>query len=138
MDSPIIIVMDDNPDVRCVLHETLQERGYSVMTAPNGALGLEMALREQPDLLIVDMMMPQQSGFQVLKQFRAARGHSTPVLMISGNSDDRHQAYADILGANVFLPKPFGLNQLVDTVEQLCPLPNSSWPTSLSVNASVH
>ena len=142
MHPPTVLVMDDNPDVRCVLHECLQEIGYSVLTVSDGELGLELALRERPDLLIVDLMMPRKNGFQVVKQFREQSDRPVPVIMISAIGDPRQQAYALSLGAEAYLSKPFTLHQLSDTVEQLCPLPHRSLRPSYplggtSLNGSV-
>ena len=138
MKAPTVLIMDDNPDVRCVLHESLAELGYQPVTVADGEMGLQLALRDKPDLMIIDMMMPRKSGFQVLKQVRDSFGTETPVIMISANAGPEHQAYASVLGADTFIEKPFKVTQLTDAVERLCPLDGRGVQDSFSLSGSIH
>ncbi len=119
--------MDDDPEVRMVLHDCLHSAGYQVMMVPDGELGLDLALRERPDLLVVDMMMPRLNGFRVLESFRNRCGRHTPFLMISANAELQHSAYARNLGADAFLGKPFTIDQFMDCVARLCPVAAPSY-----------
>ncbi len=91
------------------------------MTASDGNAGLAAAERETPDLVIVDMMMPKKSGFLVLEKLKS-RGGAPPIIMITANEGSRHRAYAEMLGADDYIRKPFAMDRLLESVERLCPL----------------
>jgi DNA-binding response OmpR family regulator len=99
----------------------LDRRGYRTLTANDGNLGLAVAEREAPELVIVDMMMPKKSGFLVLETLKRRPG-GPPIIMITGNEGSRHRAYAESLGVDDYLRKPFDLEQLLASVERLCPI----------------
>jgi DNA-binding response OmpR family regulator len=116
-----VLVVDDNPDVRGSVTAALERRGYRVLTAADGNQGLAVAEQSAPDLVVVDMMMPRRSGLLVLEKLKA--GAVRPrVIMITANEGGRHRAYAEALGVDDYLRKPFALEQLVASVERLCPL----------------
>ena len=73
-----------------------------------------------PDLVIVDMMMPKKSGFLVLEKLKS-RGGGPPIIMITANEGSRHRAYAEMLGADDYIRKPFAMDKLLESVERLCP-----------------
>jgi DNA-binding response OmpR family regulator len=85
-------------------------------------MALAVAEREVPDLVVVDMMMPRQSGFVVLEKLKARPDGGPRVIMITGNEGNRHRAYAQILGADDYIRKPFEMNRLLESVQTLCPL----------------
>ena len=89
------------------------------MLRENGNQGLTMAEKESPDLVILDMMMPKRSGFLVLEKLR--RTHDVPirVIMITANEGSRHKAYAEMLGVDDYIRKPFAMDRLVDSVDRL-------------------
>jgi DNA-binding response OmpR family regulator len=120
-DSRTILLVDDNPEVVSVLRLLLERRGYRVVAAADGNAGLAAAEREAPDLVIVDMMMPLKSGFLVLEKLKG-RPKALPVIMITANEGSRHKAYAEALGADDYLQKPFANERLLESVERLCPL----------------
>ena len=78
-----------------------------------------MAEREDPDLVILDMMMPKRSGFLVLEKLRRTRETPLRVIMITANEGSRHKAYAEMLGVDDYIRKPFAMDRLVDAVERL-------------------
>jgi DNA-binding response OmpR family regulator len=97
----------------------LEASGYEVLFARDGNQGLAMAERENPDLVILDMMMPKRSGFLVLEKLRRSRPNPIRIVMITANEGNRHKAYAEMLGVDDYIRKPFAMDRLIDTVERL-------------------
>jgi DNA-binding response OmpR family regulator len=119
-----ILVVDDDADILQALRMVLEGKKYRVLTAGDGNAGLAMAERDTPDLVIVDMMMPQKSGFLVLEKLKARNESSPRVIMITANEGARHRAYAEMLGVDEYIRKPFAMDKLLDSVERLCPQEN--------------
>ena len=116
-----ILLVDDDEDIRTGVSAVLQARGYRVVTASDGNLALALAEREAPDLVVVDMMIPQKSGFLVLEKVKSRPRGSPPVIMITANEGPRHRAYAERLGVDDYICKPFDMDRLVASIERLCP-----------------
>jgi CheY-like chemotaxis protein len=113
--KPRILVIDDDPEIRSLLVETLEWSGYEVRDAGDGAAGLAMMEADPPDLLLVDYLMPGLSGAEVVKRARAS-GLTTPVIFATGYSNTL--ALNDAIGFKaVVLPKPFTLGELQQAVE---------------------
>lgn len=118
-----VLVVDDDHDILFAIRAAVESRGYRVITASDGNAGLNVAERERPDLIIVDMMMPKKSGFLVLERLKAKGREWTPrMIMITANEGGRHRAYAEMLGVDEYLRKPFSMDKLLETVKRLCPL----------------
>lgn len=115
-----VLLVDDDADILSAARAVLERRGFRVLTATDGNAGLAAAEREAPDLVVVDMMMPKKSGFLVLETLKA-RGGGPPVIMITANEGGRHRAYAEALGADDYLRKPFAMDQLLQSIDRLCP-----------------
>lgn len=118
-----ILVIDDDPDIRGDMQLLLEGRGYRVLTAPDGQAGLNRALAERPDLVIVDMMMPKMSGFTVVERIKQS-ARPTPVIMLTANESTHQRTLAEFLGVDAYLNKPIPLRQLTDHIERLCPPPS--------------
>jgi DNA-binding response OmpR family regulator len=117
-----ILIVDDDKDLVQGLRLVLEGLGYRILCAYDGVAGLSVAEKERPHLLIVDMMMPQKSGFLVLEEIKA-KGHASPkVIMMTANEGSRHKAYAEILGVDDYLRKPFAMDKFLASVQRLCPL----------------
>ena len=114
-----ILLVDDDPEIIESLRYALESRGYTTLVARDGNQGLAMAEREDPDLVILDMMMPKRSGFLVLEKLRRTRPVPVRVIMITANEGSRHKAYAEMLGVDDYIRKPFAMDRLVDSVERL-------------------
>ncbi len=97
----------------------LESKGFTVLVARDGNQGLAMAEREDPDLLILDMMMPKRSGFLVLERLRRSRPVPVRVIMITANEGSRHKAYAEMLGVDDYIRKPFPMDRLIESVKRL-------------------
>jgi DNA-binding response OmpR family regulator len=114
-----ILLVDDDPEIVESLRYALEAKKYEVLIARDGNQGLAMAEREDPDLLILDMMMPKRSGFLVLEKLRRTRPMPLRVIMITANEGSRHKAYAEMLGVDDYIRKPFAMDRLVDSVDRL-------------------
>lgn len=118
VDKRILLVDDDNEIIES-LRYALQAQGYEILIARDGNQGLAMAEREDPDLMILDMMMPKRSGFLVLEKLRRTRLVPLRVIMITANEGSRHKAYAEMLGVDDYIRKPFSMDRLVESVNRL-------------------
>jgi DNA-binding response OmpR family regulator len=114
-----ILVVDDDYEIVESIRHALEAKGYSVLVARDGNQGLAMAEREDPDLLILDMMMPKRSGFLVLEKLRRTRPVPIRVIMITANEGSRHKAYAEMLGVDDYIRKPFAMDRLMESVGRL-------------------
>ena len=114
-----VLLVDDDPEIIEAIRYALESRGYQIFIARDGNQGLAMAEREDPDLVILDMMMPKRSGFLVLEKLRRTRPVPVRVIMITANEGSRHKAYAEMLGVDDYLRKPFAMDKLIEAVERL-------------------
>ena len=114
-----ILLVDDDPEIIESLRYALSAKGFDVIIARDGNQGLAMAERDDPDLVILDMMMPKRSGFLVLEKLRRTRPVPIRIIMITANEGSRHKAYAEMLGVDDYIRKPFPMGRLVDSVQRL-------------------
>lgn len=114
-----ILLVDDDQEIVESMRVALEARGYQTLVARDGNQGLAMAEREDPDLVILDMMMPKRSGFLVLERLRRTRRVPMRVIMITANEGSRHKAYAEMLGVDDYIRKPFPMDRLMDSVDRL-------------------
>ncbi|HET8530595.1 MAG TPA: response regulator [Methylomirabilota bacterium] len=110
-----ILVVDDEPEVRQLMEHFLTERGYEVRITENGRLGLAALDTFTPDVVLLDMHMPEMDGLETLKRL-AARSPSLPVIMITVNEDIETTARLLQLGAADYVPKPFNLEYLEQAI----------------------
>lgn len=114
-----VLLVDDDTEIIESLRYALESKGYQILIARDGNQGLAMAEREDPDLIILDMMMPKRSGFLVLEKLRRTRPVPIRVIMITANEGSRHKAYAEMLGVDDYIRKPFAMDRLLDSVQRL-------------------
>ena len=107
-----ILVIEDEPDLRAGLQHNLELEGYKVMVAADGREGLRRAREGQASLVLLDLMLPEMPGLEVLKHLRDT-GHETPIIIISAKGQDRDKVQGLELGADDYLTKPFGLSELL-------------------------
>ena len=122
MAAKTILLIDDEADIVALMRAALEPAGYRVLAAEDGNRGLALAEREQPALVIVDMMMPKRSGFSVLETLKQRPGGGPRVIMVTANESARHREYAQRLGVDDYIIKPFDMQLLLDSVHRLCPL----------------
>ena len=118
-DTKRVLLVDDDGEIVESVRFALESKGYQVLIARDGNQGLALAEREDPDLMILDMMMPKRSGFLVLEKLRRTRPDPIRVIMITANEGSRHKAYAEMLGVDDYIRKPFAMDRLMDSVERL-------------------
>ncbi len=109
-----ILVVDDKASVRTLLREYLTEQGFRVVQAANGREGLMVARQEQPDLIILDVMMPELDGYEFIRRFR--REHETPIILLTAKLEETDKVIGLELGADDYVTKPFGMAELVARV----------------------
>ncbi len=111
MTGPSVLVVDDEPPIRRLLRTSLGAQGYDVVEAENGKEALAAAEREKPDLVILDLGLPDIGGIEII---RALRGRSAvPIIVLSVRDDERGKVEALDLGADDYVTKPFGVEELV-------------------------
>jgi DNA-binding response OmpR family regulator len=105
-----VLMVEDDPAIGRLLSRSLTERGYVVTLAATGASGLALALQEQPEVVLLDLGLPDLSGLEVLQMLRAVS--PVPVIVVTAQDDDRTVVMALDSGADDYLVKPFGSDQL--------------------------
>jgi two-component system phosphate regulon response regulator PhoB/two-component system alkaline phosphatase synthesis response regulator PhoP len=120
-----VFVVDDEPDVVELIETVLELEGYGVESETNGRQALARILKDPPDLVILDLMMPDLDGMELLKLLRAQpQGAGVPVVIVSARTGQLDQMGSLQLGANAYICKPFSNRELVAQVEQLIGLPD--------------
>ena len=114
-----ILIVDDDNEILESMRTVLENKGYRILVARDGNAGLTVAERENPDLIVLDMMMPKKSGFLVLEKLKGRPAGLIPTIMITGNEGSRHRAYAEMLGVRDYIRKPFAMEKLVKSVEKI-------------------
>jgi DNA-binding response OmpR family regulator len=107
-----VLCVEDEPQMQTMLQDNLQYEGYEVLSAETGEQGIEMALRERPDLVLLDLMLPRMSGYEVCRKIRAA-GFDIPIIMITARNTDLDRIAGLELGASDYLGKPFNVRELL-------------------------
>lgn len=115
--SKQILVIDDSLVIRKMVEIALEEEDYNIVTAVSGKEGLEALDKNNPDLVILDMMLPDINGIEILKTIKASKG--IPVIMLSGKDSPQMIETAKNEGAEEFLPKPFKDDDLVEKIKKL-------------------
>ena len=114
-----ILLVDDDAEIIESLRLALEANGYEILVARDGNQGLALVEREDPDLVVLDMMMPKRSGFLVLERLKRKRDGQQRIIMITANEGSRHKAYAEMLGVDDYLRKPFPMDRLIASVNRL-------------------
>jgi DNA-binding response OmpR family regulator len=116
----LVLVVDDSATIRAVLGKMLNQDGHVVLKAPDGETAIEMARKEKPDLIFLDIVMPGMNGFAVLRALRREpETHDIPIVMISGNLQATEQFYVQRFGADDFMKKPFGRGEVFARIQHL-------------------
>ena len=105
---PRILIVDDEPEMVRGLEDNLRFEGYQTLSASDGQRGLALALSEAPDLVLLDIMMPGMSGWDVCRQMRG-KGLDVPVIMLTARGEEADRVLGLELGADDYVTKPFGL-----------------------------
>ncbi|MBD3671295.1 MAG: sigma-54-dependent Fis family transcriptional regulator [Gammaproteobacteria bacterium] len=117
MSAPYILVVDDEPDIRSTVQEILEDEGYEVDVAENGSQARQSHQNRQPDLVLLDVWMPDVDGVSLLREWMQDEHNGAPVIMLSGHATVETAVEATRLGAYDFIEKPLSLSKLLLTVE---------------------
>ena len=121
LDGKRVLLVDDDGDILTSMQAAFEPTGVVVETASNGNKAVELAEKNQPDLVVLDMMLPGRSGFLVLEKIKAKKPRNSKpyVIMITGNQGARHKMYAESLGVSEYFTKPVKMDKLITTAERL-------------------
>ena len=122
LEGKTILIVEDDPDMVTALETVLADTGATIKTAMDGNAAIKVAQESDPDLILLDAMLPKRSGFLVLEKLKGThkkRGEKPFIIMITGNVGKRHQTWAESLGVDGYLNKPFRMEQLLEAVEKL-------------------
>jgi excisionase family DNA binding protein len=121
-EGPLVLIVDDDPGLRGFVRASLELEGYTVKEAASADEGLAALEEEPPDLILLDVMMPQVDGWEMLRRVQERHGVDTiPVLMFSGKVDEREAERAASRGARGFIGKPFDPQHLIESAKQMLP-----------------
>jgi DNA-binding response OmpR family regulator len=124
-DTPLILVADDDADLRALVAYRLESAGYEVVQAVDGQQAVELAFERAPDVVVLDLMMPKLDGYEVARRLRAdERTHSVPVLLLTSRSQERDVAAGFDAGANDYVTKPFSPAELQVRVRAMLARPS--------------
>lgn len=118
MKSARILIIEDEPALRRGLKDNFESEGYEVRTAHNGEAGLEAMLREPPDLLLLDLMLPKVNGYEICRAARS-RQLEFPIVMLTARGQEDDIVRGLELGADDYVTKPFGIRELLARVKAL-------------------
>jgi excisionase family DNA binding protein len=119
-EGPLVLIVDDDEHVREYVRVHLELEGYAVREAANADEGLSALEDESPDLILLDVMMPEVDGWEMLRRVRERHGvEAIPVIMFSGKVDEESALEAASRGARGFIGKPFDPQQLIESTKQL-------------------
>ena len=114
--SKKILVVEDERNIVDILTFNLQREGYETLEALDGAAGLQLALDEDPDLILLDLMLPKMDGFEVCRTLRE-QGRATPIIMLTAREEETDKVLGLELGADDYITKPFSMRELLARVK---------------------
>jgi DNA-binding response OmpR family regulator len=117
-----ILVVDDEPALLATIAYNLRKEGHQVLTAADGALALDVARREQPDLVVLDLLLPKVDGLEVCRTIRqspAGPMRTVPILMLTAKTDEVDKVVGLELGADDYVTKPFSMRELLARVKAM-------------------
>ena len=113
-----ILVVEDDEALMFGLEENLKSAGYAVLKATNGAEGLKLALERHPDLILLDIMLPQMSGYEVCRSIRAKKSR-VPIIMLTARKEEFDKLLGFDMGADDYVTKPFSIKELLARVKAM-------------------
>jgi two-component system alkaline phosphatase synthesis response regulator PhoP len=115
-----ILIAEDNAEIRTLVSSILVEEGHKVGVAQNGQQALDMIMADAPDMLVLDIMMPQMDGYTVLKEIKSAGSREgMKILILTAKTSETDWVRGYKLGADAYLTKPFDTDELVNGIEDL-------------------
>jgi len=114
--SKRILIVEDEKNIVDILSFNLGREGYDTLEAYDGEMGLKLALEENPDLILLDLMLPKMDGFDVCKAVRA-KNRSTPIIMLTAREEESDKVFGLELGADDYITKPFSMRELLARIK---------------------
>lgn len=118
MEGPRILIVDDEPNIRDLLTTSLRFAGFAVQAVGNGAAAISAVLAEEPDLIVLDVMLPDMNGFSVTKRLRTA-GYTAPILFLTAKDDTQDKITGLTVGGDDYVTKPFSLDEIVARIKAI-------------------
>ena len=116
--GPRLLVVDDEPNIRDLLTTSLRFAGFGVRAVGNGAAAISAVLEEEPDLIVLDVMLPDMNGFGVTKRLRAS-GYTAPILFLTAKDDTEDKITGLTVGGDDYVTKPFSLDEIVARIKAI-------------------
>ena len=118
-----VLIVDDEHDIVETIKFVLEAQGYKCLCAFDGESGLKMAKDNIPDLIILDVMMPNINGFKISRLLKFdAKYKNIPIIMLTARSQKEDKMIGEETGADIYMTKPFDIEELVNNVKSLCPV----------------
>lgn len=111
----VVLIVEDDPAILRGLSDNLRFEGYEILTATDGDAGYRLALEKKPDMLILDLMLPKMSGFEICRKLRE-EGFSNSILMLTARGEETDRVLGFDLGADDYVTKPFSIRELLARV----------------------
>lgn len=118
MANPKILIVDDEPNIRDLLTTSLRFAGFAVQAVGNGAAAISAVLKEEPDLILLDVMLPDISGFSVTQRLRES-GYDSPILFLTAKDDTADKIKGLTIGGDDYVTKPFSLDEIVARIKAI-------------------
>ncbi len=120
MDKKKILVVDDEPEIVLMVETRLQANGYEVISGNDGETALKMAKEENPDLIVLDVMMPSPNGFQVCRTLKDSPEHKNiPIILLTAKVTDSDKFWGTESGADEYVTKPYNPEDLLEKIKKL-------------------
>ena len=111
-----ILIIEDEPNIRELVLYNLKTNGYEGIAAEDGIMGITMVHREKPDLVLLDIMLPEKNGYDICKELRE-EGNNTPIIMITAKTEEVDKVLGLEFGADDYISKPFGIRELMARIK---------------------
>lgn len=136
--KPTVLIVEDEPDLVNLLRYNLQKEGYEVACALNGALAMQLAWDKRPDLIILDLMLPDRSGFDVCREIKSTEALArTPIIMLTARSSEMDRISGFEAGAEDYVVKPFSPKELLWRVRAMLGRTRPTMPDTLTFGPMV-
>ena len=116
MDSKKILIIEDEPNIRELVLYNLKTNGYECISAEDGIMGITMVHREKPDLILLDIMLPEKNGFEICRELRD-EGNNTPIIMMTAKTEESDKVMGLDYGADDYISKPFGIREMMARIK---------------------
>lgn len=116
MGTKKILVIEDEPNIRELVLYNLKTNGYDGLAAEDGIMGITMVHREKPDLILLDIMLPEKNGYEICRELRE-EGNDTPIIMITAKTEETDKVMGLEYGADDYITKPFGIREMMARIK---------------------